>query len=278
VQRLATVLAVIALLLCTNTEPASSVDKGGSQPAPTGAGSTDGFTIISWAAASNGPSGGTGAGNGQPCHYWIFTGAGLSNITDPANVADPGEWTENGVNGHLYQTDCLPGHIIFIPNYTPKDLALIAYQQTISRLTNPTPVLAPPLTKGGYVNLKTWIAIDTTPPVTATASIPGLTVSTAATPDHIEWDPGDGTTVTCTDLGAHYQPGGPTIPNCGWTPRQPSAAKFTGTDDLKYHGTFRLVWTITWTATNGTGGNLGSAVTHQNTNYTVYEIQTIGNG
>ena len=63
---------------------------------------------------------------------------------------------------------------------------------------------------------------------------------------------------------------------CGWLPPGPSAPQFGAGDDLRFHGTIELFWSVAWTATNGAGGDLGELTTDVDWSYRVREIQTIG--
>jgi hypothetical protein len=129
------------------------------------------------------------------------------------------------------------------------------------------------------VNLETWHGVTPSPPISATAAIPGLSATVTATASDIEWVtgsqvPGDTTLITCQPWGStdSAQNG------CAWTPTYPSVGKVTGTTDLRYHGTVTIVWQVSWQASNGASGSLPDLRTTSPIEMGVQEIQTIGGG
>ncbi|MGW1993820.1 hypothetical protein [Embleya sp. NPDC001921] len=91
--------------------------------------------------------------------------------------------------------------------------------------------------------------MDATPaawgPATATAAVPGLSVTATARVDHITWTMGDGAVVTCATPGTPYAParGAQSSPDCGHTYVRPGIHTVTATTH----------WTITWTGGGQTG-------------------------
>jgi hypothetical protein len=87
--------------------------------------------------------------------------------------------------------------------------------------------------------------------MSATASIPGLAATVTAQPTQTVWDMGDGTTVSCSGPGTPYDP------------QRPDADQSTDCAHVYQHdGTYTvtatIVWTVSWSATNGAGGSLGT--------------------
>ena len=195
------------------------------------------------------------------------------------DVIAPGPPGPNGAPMVLYARACdgLVVQSAWVPVLPPEDLARLAFDDVARLLPLPTPVLSPPVAGSGFVNFETWLSVQPAAPVSASATIPGLSATVTATVDSIEWSPGDGKLVSCAPWGA--LPPSPDYVGrapCGYTYRFPSAPKITHTDDLRYHGQVALVWHATFTASDGTAGDLGLVRSTTPFAYKVREIQTIG--
>jgi len=82
-------------------------------------------------------------------------------------------------------------------------------------------------------------------PASASKTEQGLTVVVKATVDHVDWDMGDGTTVTCGVGTARPAGGGVSAsPDCGHTYTTTSAGKPSGSFTV----TATSHWTISWIA------------------------------
>lgn len=156
---------------------------------------------------------------------------------------------------------------------SPSDLALVAR----NRLRLLIPVVAS--NPGGMqlVHLPTWLWLATGwEPVSATASVPGLSVTATATPTSASWSMGDGTTVVCAKAGTPYRPGydpkAPS-PDCGHTYRTSSASQPEQAFPVK--ATVR--WTVTWSGT-GDGGPLPDMTTTGDAAFRVAESQALNHG
>lgn len=174
----------------------------------------------------------------------------------PARVdpLDPDDTLCPGTATALRGQDCLgrlpapeppPGDPAAPP--TPDDLGARAASRI--PLDAPTLHLTPGPGRTGLVGLPTWLWVDPTPaawgPATATAAVPGLSVTATAAVDRITWTMGDGTTVTCTTPGTPYAPsrGARPSPDCGHTYTRPGIHTVTATTH----------WAITWTGGGQTG-------------------------
>ncbi|MEP7112304.1 MAG: hypothetical protein ABI862_03475, partial [Ilumatobacteraceae bacterium] len=167
---------------------------------------------------------------------------------------------------------------VYVGPHTPADVAKAAYQKVASLVPDPQVAFSPPVDKM-IVNFETWLGITPSPPITATAEIPGLSATVTAEATGVEWTTGshvagDTTTINCQPWGSTESAQN----GCSWTPAYPSVSKVTGTTDQRYHGTVTIVWQVTWEATNGDSGALGDLRTTTPIEMTVQEIQTIGNG
>jgi hypothetical protein len=104
--------------------------------------------------------------------------------------------------------------------------------------------------------------------------VAGTSATVVATPTKVLWDPGDGSpAVECDGPGRPWEPAdGSATPDCGHTYTVRSTI-----DDPQ--GTYRLRATITyavsWTATNGDGGDLDPISATTTVPLTVHEIQAM---
>ena len=112
------------------------------------------------------------------------------------------------------------------------------------------------------VNLPTWLALGSGSWGTqsATASVPGVSVTATATPTFASWSLGDGHTVTCDGPGTAYTPGAnPDIssPTCGFTYRTSSARQPNRTFTV----TATVHWSVTWAGAGQRGVLAGLTTT-----------------
>jgi hypothetical protein len=166
---------------------------------------------------------------------------------------------------------------VWVPLLDAADLARLAFDDMLRHLPAPTPQLSPDVGVGGFVHFETWLAVDDPGVVSATSSIPGLTATATARVVRIEWHPGDGAVVTCAPFGALPSTPDDAAPApCGHTFADPSAGSVTGAADDRYHGSVDLVWSASWSATNGESGDLGETTSTTPFVYRVREIQSMG--
>jgi hypothetical protein len=113
-----------------------------------------------------------------------------------------------------------------------------------------------------YVNADTWLWIDANAwkPVSASASLGGVTVTVIAQPIAVVWDSGDAKatkrTTTCNGPGAPLGPTGPTQ-----NATSDCTIRYAHTSGQQPGLTFplsaTLQWRATWTSSSGASGNLG---------------------
>jgi hypothetical protein len=136
---------------------------------------------------------------------------------------------------------------------TPEELAQRAVEQL--PLAQPQIGMTPTPGRTGLVGLPVWLWLEggIWTPVSATASVPGLSVTATATPVRVVWDMGDGTTVTCRTAGVPYRAsaGDAMSPECGHRYERPSSAE----PDEAYDVTATVTWDIQW-AGGGASGDL----------------------
>ncbi|MFF0147017.1 hypothetical protein [Amycolatopsis sulphurea] len=156
---------------------------------------------------------------------------------------------------------------------SPAELAQMARKQ----LRLPTPTIAANPVGDQLVNLPTWMWLASGwGPVSATASVPGVSVTATATPTSVTWSMGDGSTVTCTGAGTPFRTGSDPkapSPDCGHTYRT-SSAKQAG-QAFPVAATVR--WTVAW-AGAGQGGTFPGLTTTGNAVLRVAESQALNNG
>lgn len=132
---------------------------------------------------------------------------------------------------------------------SPEQVAQIARK----RLQMPRPTIS--ASPGGtqLVNLPTWLWLSTGwTPTSATASVPGVSVTAVAKPASVTWSMGDGGSVTCSTSGTPYtadrNPKSPS-PDCGYTYRASSA----GQPADEFPVTATVNWTVTWSGAGQSG-------------------------
>jgi len=198
--------------------------------------------------------------NQDGCYYRALT-------QQPA--PDNSIWQQYPAGGTVYQRECmLPGGgssnsgWVVLPNppagfgavsVTPADLAVEAVEML--ELRGPAIGIAPPPGSTGLVGLPVWLWTEVTPstwgPASATASVPGLSVTATARATRMVWDMGDGTKVTCRTPGTPYSTsyGGVPSPTCGHLYTRPSA----GQPDDAYPVTATTTWEVSWSGGGASG-------------------------
>lgn len=140
----------------------------------------------------------------------------------------------------------------------------------------PTPHLSPP--NETFPNFDTWLWTDDLPTQTASASAAGVTATVTArlVSTRFQINPAldrasrdDNTTITCNGAPTPYDTALPEKAQ-----RTTCSHRFSApTRDLTIDTT--ATWQLAWTATNGTGANLGTVDRTVTTPYRVQEKQTV---
>ena len=135
-------------------------------------------------------------------------------------------------------------------------------EQADQELRLPPPVIELSPVGQQLVNLPTWLWLGSGSwgAQSASATVPGVTVTATATPGAVTWSLGDGHTVTCSGPGTSYtanaDPRGAS-PTCGFTYRNSSAtqsgAAFTVTATVR--------WSVSWAGAGQRGTFAGLATT-----------------
>ena len=156
---------------------------------------------------------------------------------------------------------------------SPEELAQMARRQ----LRLPSPTISANPAGDQLVNLPTWMWLSSGwAPVSATASVPGVSVTATATPGSVTWSMGDGSTVVCRGAGTPYtagtDPAAPS-PDCGHVYRRSSA----GQPGQAFGVTATVRWTVTWSGA-GQGGTFPEMTTTSTASFRVAESQALNNG
>ncbi|GAA1291630.1 ATP/GTP-binding protein [Saccharothrix xinjiangensis] len=193
-------------------------------------------------------------GQGAGAWYvWKCTGEGFADA-----LYRPPVWIADGQQ---------PGAAL-LPS--PAELAQMAREQ----LRLPTPTIAANPAGDQLVSLPTWMWLSSGfSPVSATASVPGVSVTATATPTSVTWAMGDGSTVTCAGAGTPYttgtDPKAPS-PDCGHVYRRSSASQA----GQAFPVTATAHWTVTWSGA-GQGGTFPDMTTTGNAGFRVAESQAL---
>lgn len=168
-----------------------------------------------------------------------------------------------------YEGRCeLTGAIVTpVAALTPAEVARLARDQL--RLLRPTIGSNP--AGDQLVNLPTWLYLTAGwRIVSATASVPGISVTATATPTSVTWLMGEGSTVECTGPGTDYHrdtdPRAES-PQCGHTYRRSSGA-------TTFPVTATTHWSIAWSGAGQTG-SLPELTTTSATEFRVRESQAL---
>lgn len=183
----------------------------------------------------------------------------------------------DGVTAILYFRDC--GSVrqwAWVRQESPEVMARLALRDIQEELLRaPELFLSPP--GRGFVNLETWLAVADIGAQSATASIPGRSVTVTATIASTTWvlDVGDGnlTSLVCEGPGVAWQPAfGDDVPApCGLTA---TVASPPGSSPMI---SALITWDVSWRASNGATGSLDPIESAAAlVSYRIDEIQTIG--
>ena len=150
-------------------------------------------------------------------------------------------------------------------------------RQAVDRLDLSTPVIGASPSPGveQLVSLPTWLWVqpDSLQPQTATATVPGVSVTATAKPTKVTWTMGDGSKVVCRGPGTPFPEGGDpkaASPDCGYTYTKSSA----GNQDSAFAVKATISWSISWDG-NGQQGNLPALQTDSQTQFRVAESQAL---
>ncbi|MFG1648351.1 hypothetical protein ACGFIE_00370 [Micromonospora sp. NPDC049275] len=224
------------------------------------------------AGSSNDGSGGSddgATGQKDPCHWAPVEG----QRPPPAGKGPAGGWYAWTCAGDGFGSQRTP---VWLDQAPGVDLAAMA-QMARSRLVLPTPQIrtSPDRVPFVLVRVPVWLWVDplTWGPRSATAAVPGVTVTATATPVRVRWSFGDNTAdLTCAGPGKPWAPGTDprTASSCGHTYTRSSAS----TRDEAFVLRATVTWTVTWSGPGG-GGTLAALTTTSAAPVRVAQSQSI---
>jgi hypothetical protein len=183
------------------------------------------------------------------CYYRLATAADGIDPTAPGPNGGPGAW---------YVQTCTEANlssqsVVFLqtaPVVTPQVLA--AQARSMLRLP-PVVVMLNPAGEQ-LVGLPTWLSVaaGSWTPQSATATVPGVSVTATAMPVRAVWQMGDGSTVTCAGPGTPWRPGldpAAASPDCGYRYPRSSADE----PGAAFTVTVTITWIVSWAGAGAAG-------------------------
>lgn len=221
---------------------------------------------------SGGSDDGSDSGGGDGCYWAPVDG----DFPPPPGKGPAGGWYSRTCVGNGMGSQEVP---VWLDQAPAVSLAALA-QTARSRLRLPSPQIRtnPATAPFVLVQVPVWLWVD---PATwgarsATASVPGVSVTANATPTQVVWSFGDGSDdLTCTGPGKPWRPG--TDPQasspCGHTYSFSSAAAAGAAFRLRA----TVTWSVAWSGA-GSGGTLAPLTTTSTVSVRVAESQAIVGG
>ena len=152
-----------------------------------------------------------------------------------------------------------------------------AAELALERLDLPDPPMRFNPPGAQLVGLPSWLWVDMAwEPTEVSASVTGVTSTVVAMPIEVVWDMGDGATVTCAGPGAVYDPGrtpDSQSSGCSHLYTHPSYAQPSGA----YGVSATVTYAVTWSATSGDSGGLGTVTRSSTVPVPVVEVQAVVN-
>lgn len=191
---------------------------------------------------------------------------------------EPGGWymvlcSPDGKDPDSHGLVWIPAGQTTPPALTPQQVAQIARGRL--RLPAPTITASPAGTQ--LVHLPTWLWLSGGwTPSSATASVPGVSVTAVATPMTVTWSMGDGGTVTCTGPGTPFSTDvdpKSASPDCGHIYRRSPVHEPGQT----FRVSATVHWTVTWSGA-GQNGTFPDLTTTNSATFRVAESQALNNG
>jgi hypothetical protein len=224
-------------------------------------------------------AGGRGGGGADPCQYLP---GGLVTALDRA-PRQTERVDADGVRAVLYARVCgtQTSWYWVRPAASPRQLAQVAMDAARGRLPLPVGVFSPDVQAGRMVivHVPLRFGVREWAPVSASASVPGVTATVTARPERLEFVPGNGSPpVVCpgpgpgVGVGAVVSGMGGGSPVCTYTYRDASTV---APDGKAWPAQLRISWAVSWTATTGGGGVLPALTTAAGYAVPVGEVQAL---
>lgn len=213
----------------------------------------------------------------------------LVTWTPPAGMRSPryASLDTNPADGVWYASSCAqfgngPGVPTFFQGFAQGGAAKVPITVVAQRAEQQLKPLAPVVESSPgngaplVVQLPTWvwIAPGSWAPVSATASVPGESVTATATPVRATWSWGDGISTVCAGPGTPFTPGvsdpAAASPTCGHTYHVTSGRQ----PGLKFPVTATVSWSVSWSGA-GRSGVLQDLTTSATVWRTVEQVQSV---
>jgi hypothetical protein len=220
-----------------------------------GASSTDVGGIVeatNLLATAWGGTGSSGREGGVPCFASVAdANVARQLVTDPSVVHDGEQWVAVTCYSDATNNVSWLAAVYRIGDPAGVDL-LVEQAKDYLVVPEPIPALRPGPATPHLVGIPEYLAVDddTWRPWSATAAIPGMSVTLVADPVESRWDLGNGDAVTCSGPGTPWQAGLSPADACTYTYQWSSTA--TRPDGV-YHVSATTLWTRTWTCTPACG-------------------------
>ena len=143
-----------------------------------------------------------------------------------------------------------------------------AAEAALALLPLPDPVVhtSPPADAFQLVGFPTWFWTDGATVLSASATISTISATVTATPADLQIDTGDGHGFTCAGARPHTDDCSYTY---AWSSRHDPSGRYTATATQS--------WRVTWTATDGEAGDLGTLTRSASVPLLVQEAQAVTN-
>jgi hypothetical protein len=229
-------------------------------------------------SSSDGSSGSGASSAPEKCWSVTPTATQLVAYGSPKPPSGKGHWVID-----LCQ---VPGSVAVVTNTLrwqadgkpalPDPAVLAAQAESKLTLVKPEVDSSPAPGKAQVVQLPTWAWMPRAQwaPISATASVPGESVTATATPDRLSFSWGDGTSSTCQGPGTPYVAGSSNAsgssPTCGHTYRITSASA----PGQQFPVTATLSWKIAWNG-GGQSGVFPDLATSTTVHWTVEQVESV---
>lgn len=206
-----------------------------------------------------------GRGAAPVCAYTALPEEAVVYEPDGAEVVQsaPGRWYTVACDGQPP-----PGGVsyVFISAVDPVDPVVLAEEaRRALPLTAPDVRTSPSAEDDQLVGVPTWLWVgDAWAPLTATASLPGVSVTVTATPESVVWEMGNGDRVVCRGAGMAYDPSRPDgeqSTDCSYTYDRASGHQ----PGERYRVTATMTWQVSWTVSGAAGGGSLGALSRSTT-------------
>jgi hypothetical protein len=197
----------------------------------------------------------------------------VGNPTEQAGTWYVWKCTRTGAPDAVYALAHPP---VWVPSgqgaVPPEEAAELARRQ----LRLPAPEIAANPVGDQLVNLPTWLWVSRWEPQSATASVPGVSVTAVATPTSATWSMGDGALVECNGPGTPFPFGAnpaSASPTCGHTYRHSSADQ----PGQAFPVSVTVRWKVHWSGA-GREGELPELMTTARASFRVAESHALNIG